>query len=41
MIVRNAAADSEMYWQMHYDSPLEDVTGVDIDNDGAINHILQ
>jgi hypothetical protein len=28
-IVRNAADDAELYWQMHFDSPLADVTGVD------------
>lgn len=28
-IVRNAAADAEFYWQMHFDSPLAEVTGVD------------
>jgi len=38
-IVRNAAADAEFYWQMHFDSPLEDVTHVDINNDGSIAHL--
>ena len=37
-IVRNAAADADFYWQMHFDSPLEHVTGVDIDGDGSIQH---
>lgn len=32
-IVRNAAADAEFYWQMHFDSPLAEVTGVDYAND--------
>lgn len=36
-IVRNAAADADFYWQMHFDSPLEHVTGVDIDGDGALH----
>ena len=33
-IVRSAAADAELYWEMHFDSPLEAVTGVDINQDG-------
>ena len=33
-IVRSAAADAELYWEMHFDSPLESVTGVDINQDG-------
>ena len=37
-IVRNAAADADFYWQMHFDSPLEHVTGVDIDQDGDVEH---
>lgn len=39
-IVRNAAADAEFYWQMHFDSPLEDVTHVDINNDGSYGGLL-
>ena len=35
-IVRSAAADAELYWQMHFDSPLEEVTGVDINQDGVL-----
>merc|ERR1712228_194982 len=35
-IVRNAAADAEFYWQMHFDSPLADVTGVDYANSGLL-----
>ena len=35
-IVRNAAADAEFYWQMHFDSPLSDVTGVDIHADSTL-----
>ena len=36
-IVRNAAADADFYWQMHFDSPLEEVTGVDIHGDVAVH----
>jgi len=32
-IVRNAVADAEFYWQMHFDSPLEEVTGVNYANE--------
>ena len=40
-IVRNAAADAEFYWQMHFDSPLEDITGVDINGNGVLDaHLL-
>merc|ERR1712083_96704 len=39
-IVRNAAADAEFHWQMHFDSPLEHITGVDINGDGEIQHTL-
>jgi hypothetical protein len=33
-IVRNAAADAELYWEMHFDSPLEEAFHVDINQDG-------
>ena len=35
-IVRNAAADAEFYWQLHFDSPLSEVTGVDYANSGLL-----
>ena len=37
-LVRNVEADEQFYWQMHFDSPLEHVTGVDIDQDGDVEH---
>ena len=36
-IVRNAAADAEFYWQMHFDSPLDTATGVDFNDNGFAN----
>ena len=36
-IVRNAASDAELYWEMHFDSPLEEVFHVDINEDGDMH----
>ena len=35
-IVRNAAADAEFYWQLHFDSPLADVVETDFNGDGML-----
>ena len=35
-IVRNAAADAEFYWQLHFDSPLAEIAETDFNGDGML-----